>query len=80
MKKGSDQHYSNFIILDTWISTSSCKNFLEQFPVESKVLGLPGGPEVKILGFYCRGHGFNPWSGKLHMLHDAAKKIKRRVL
>ena len=24
---------------------------------------LPGGPVVKNLPFYCRGHGFDPWLG-----------------
>ena len=23
----------------------------------------PGGPVVKTLCFYCREHGFDPWSG-----------------
>ena len=25
---------------------------------------FPGGQVVKILGFHCKGHRFNPWSGK----------------
>ena len=25
---------------------------------------FPGGPVVKTPCFHCRGHGFNPWSGK----------------
>ena len=25
---------------------------------------LPGGPVVKNLSFHCKGHGFDPWSGK----------------
>ena len=29
----------------------------------SDLLGLPDGPVVKAPCFYCRGHGFNPWSG-----------------
>ncbi len=24
---------------------------------------FPGGPVVRTLCFYCRGHGFNPWLG-----------------
>ena len=24
---------------------------------------VPGGPEVKFLHFYCRGHRLDPWSG-----------------
>ena len=29
---------------------------------------------------HCRGHGFDPWSGKLksHMLHSIAKKIENK--
>ena len=25
---------------------------------------LPGGPVVKTACFHCKGHRFNPWSGK----------------
>lgn len=25
---------------------------------------VPGGPEVRTLCFYCRGHRFGPWSRK----------------
>ena len=25
---------------------------------------FPGGLVVKTLGFHCRGHRFDPWSGK----------------
>ena len=30
-----------------------------------KILDFPGGPVVKTLRFHCRGHGFDPWSGKI---------------
>ena len=29
---------------------------------------------LKIPRFHCRGHRFDPWSGKFHMLHGAVKK------
>ena len=43
------------------------ENYLRKMP------NFPGGPVVKILHFHCRGHGFNPWSGKFHMPRDVAK-------
>ena len=33
---------------------------------------LPGGPVVRTPCFQCKGHGFDPWSGKFHMTWDAA--------
>ena len=34
--------------------------------VESvKVQDFPGTPVVKTPSFHCRGHGFDPWSGKI---------------
>ena len=33
---------------------------------------------VKTLHFQCKGCGFNPWSGKFHMMHGTAKKKKKR--
>ena len=36
---------------------------------------FPGGPVIKTLHFQCRGHGFDPWSGKFCMLPGTAKKI-----
>ena len=41
---------------------------------------FPGGPVVKTLCFHCRGHGFDPWSGKFHMPCGATKKLKKRTL
>ena len=32
---------------------------------------LPGGPVVRTPCFQCKGHGFDPWSGKFHMTRDA---------
>ena len=40
--------------------------------------GLPGGAGVKTLGPHCRGHRFNPWSGKFHLPYSTAKKKKKR--
>ena len=45
---------------------------------------FPGSPVVKALSFQCRGHRFDPWSGKysihniLHgMQHDQKKREMR---
>ena len=35
---------------------------------------FPGGPGVKTPCFHCRGHGFDPWTGKFLMPHCVAKK------
>ena len=43
------------VILSTFLHA---KDFLQL-----KILGewdFPSGPEVKTLGFHCRGHGFDP--------------------
>ena len=39
---------------------------------------FPHGPVVKTLCCQCRGHRFNPWSGKFLMLYWVAKKKKER--
>ena len=35
---------------------------------------FPGSPVVKTLGFHCRRHGFDPWSGKLCLPCSVGKK------
>ena len=37
-------------------------------------MDFPGVPVVKTAPFQCGGHRFDPWSGKFHMPHSAAKK------
>ena len=38
--------------------------FLVQQTDDNNCYGdFPGGPVVKTLGFHCRGHEFDPWSG-----------------
>ena len=39
---------------------------------------FPHDPVVKTLCFQCRGHRFNPWSGKFLMLHWWQKKKKKK--
>ena len=38
------------------------------------VSDFPGFPVVKTPSSHCRQHRFNPWLGKVHMLHSVAKK------
>ena len=47
---------------------------------ESPWRDFPGGPVVKTLRFYCRRHGFDPWSGELrsYMLQHDPKINKRK--
>ena len=33
---------------------------------------------LRLHGFHCRGHGFDPWSGKFHMTQGVARKKKRK--
>ena len=41
--------------------------------VKKPVMGLPGVLVVKTLHYYCKGHGFDPWLGKFHVLCGVAK-------
>lgn len=34
---------------------------------------FPGGSVIKTLGFHCRSHEFNPWSGQFHLLRCGQK-------
>ena len=47
---------------------------MQQKTVKKNIQGFPGGLVVKTLGFHCKGHRFDPWSGKFHMLRGVAKK------
>ena len=49
----------------------SLKRYISRLKKESD---FPSGPVVKTPRFHFRGHGFNPWSGKFHMLCGVAKK------
>ena len=44
-------------------------------------MDFPGGPVVKTPHSHCRGHGFDPWSGKLrsHMPCGSAKSKNRYI-
>ena len=51
-------------IKDLEMGRLSCagSNLRERFLIGEQQEGdNPGGPEVGVLCFYCRGHGFNPW-------------------
>ena len=39
----------------------SCPSVPISQETKRKWVGLPGGPVLKTLCFYCRGLGFNPW-------------------
>ena len=39
---------------------------------------FPGGPVVKPPSFHCRGHGFNPWSGRSYMPSGMVKKERKQ--
>ena len=41
--------------------------------VKKTRIGLPLWSVFKTLPFQCRGHGFDPWMGKFHMLLGMAK-------
>ena len=46
---------------------------------EEKVEDFPGRPVAKNPCFHCRGHGFNPGSGKIpHAMWYSQKKKKSR--
>ena len=38
---------------------------------------FPGGPVGNTPRFHCKGHGFDPWSGKFHMPYGEAKRKKK---
>ena len=38
--------------------------------------GFPGGPVVKTIDFYCKGHGFRPWWGSLDPTYSMAQPNK----
>ena len=50
-------------------NTEEKKNVEEDFP---------GGPVVKTPSSHCRGHEFQPWSGKSHTPRGTAKKEKAK--
>jgi len=39
------------------------KSFILFCLKKRNIEGFPGGLEVKVLCFHCRGQGFDPWSG-----------------
>ena len=43
------------------------------------VSDLPGGPMIKTPRFHCRGHGFDPWSGKFRLPLQCGQKRKEYV-
>ena len=44
----------------------------------NKCWDFPGGPVVKTPCFHCRGHGFDPWLGKIPMPHGVTGKKKKK--
>ena len=47
---------------------------MQQKTVKKNIQGFPGGLVVTTLGFYCKRHRLDPWSGKFHLLRGVAKK------
>ena len=55
-----------------------CHELLTLLIIVTELVGFrlfPDGPVVKTPCFQCRGHGFDPWSGKFHVPLYAAKII-----
>ena len=49
----------------------------EESPFKKRNTDFPRGPVVRTPGFQCRGHGFDPWSGKFCMPCSQEKKKKK---
>ena len=75
---GTLEMSSCILVIPTWTSRKSFK--LKLFKMElvtkkMKALDFPGGPVVKTPSSQCRGHGFDPWSGKIpHATWSSQKK------
>ena len=41
---------------------SSTSFLVRDMNIKTMMRDFPGDPVVKTLCFYCRGHGFDPWS------------------
>ena len=54
-----------FMFIHAQTHTLNARPCRGRWPKKRDVLSwaFPGGPVVKTLGFHCRGHRFNPWSG-----------------
>ena len=53
-----------FFQIDSLLYFSIFFAMSEVLHFENQFRHVPGGPVVKTPCFHCRGHGFNPWSGK----------------
>ena len=75
-------YYSLYFLLTPKSKDSVTKKVQKDLGLRSAEVRVqrdfPGGSLVKTLGFHCRRHGFNPWSGKFHLLRYSQKTNKKK--